>query len=342
MKVELFSAPSAFDALADTWDSLLDSRRSDNLYMTNRWLKTWWKHMHPGELAIVTVRDDQGAVQGIGPWFIENLLGERVVRLIGCLDIVDYLDVIVRPGFENPVYQALMDFMCSEDAPQWDRLQFCDIPADSPSLQLFPDLAVTHGLIYEASVQDVCPIIDLPGSFEEYLESLDKKQRHELRRKRRRADAEDTRFYIAGPEHDLHEEIQAFLSLMEMSTPEKADFLTVPGHRPFFEEMGPLMYETGHLDLAFLTINGQRAAAMWQFQYRDRVMLYNSGLNTADFLGLSPGIVLLTYSIENAIERGFRKYDFLRGDEEYKFRMGARPTTVNRIDIRRAGHVLPT
>ncbi len=65
------------------------------------------------------------------------------------------------------------------------------------------------------------------------------------------------------------------------------------------------------------------------------MMLYNSGLNPVDFPGLSPGVVLLTFSIEDAIRRHFRLYDFLRGDEEYKYRMGAQKTNVYKITIHR-------
>jgi CelD/BcsL family acetyltransferase involved in cellulose biosynthesis len=67
------------------------------------------------------------------------------------------------------------------------------------------------------------------------------------------------------------------------------------------------------------------------------MMLYNSGLNPTAFSALSPGIVLLTYSIEDAISRGCRFYDFLQGDEEYKFRMGARAAKVYNMIIRRQG-----
>ncbi len=335
MKTHLFISPTAFEELSGEWDVLIDPRRSDNLFLNNRWQRVWWKHLSPGELSIVTVRDDEGVLRGIGPWFIESGSGQRTVRLIGCTEIVDYLDILCMPGYEESVYGALLDFMLSAEAPIWDRFELCNIPQSSPTLAVMPQMAEKRGLHSVIDEIETCPVIDLPGSYEEYLETLDKKQRHELRRKRRRAEAAGVGWYIVGPEHNLEEEIQAFLRLMAMSTPEKAAFLEIPGHRLFFEEMGPMMFEMGYLDLVFLTVQGERAAAMWQFHHRDRVMLYNSGLNPVDFSHLSAGIVLLTYSIENAIERGFHKYDFLRGGEEYKFRMGARPTTIQRLTIAR-------
>jgi CelD/BcsL family acetyltransferase involved in cellulose biosynthesis len=87
------------------------------------------------------------------------------------------------------------------------------------------------------------------------------------------------------------------------------------------------------LEINFLNVGDQRAAAMWNFVYRDRMMLYNSGLNPLDYSGVSAGIVLLTFSIEDAARRGYRLFDFLQGDEEYKYRMGASPTAVHRLTI---------
>jgi CelD/BcsL family acetyltransferase involved in cellulose biosynthesis len=74
---------------------------------------------------------------------------------------------------------------------------------------------------------------------------------------------------------------------------------------------------------------------MWQFKYGGRMMLYNSGLDVETFSYLSPGIVLLTHSVDDAIRRGFRYYDFLRGDETYKYRMGAETTTLHNIVVKR-------
>lgn len=332
---QVFTTADVFDALAAEWDGLLDPRRSDNLFSCRDWQRIWWKHLGRGSLSVVTARDEQGILRGIGPWFIEEQNGQREVHLIGCADVTDYLDILAQPGHEKMVYTSLFHFMLSGSAPAWDSFQLCNIPEDSPTCLLLPGLARSHGLTVEISLAEVCPVIDLPGTYEDYLAGLDKKQRHELRRKRRRAEAQPVDWYIVGPEHDLDREIEAFIDLMALSTPEKAGFLNEPGHAAFFREMGQVLFERGILELMFLRIESVRTAVMWQFAYRDRMMLYNSGLNPADLAGLSPGIVLQTYSIEDAIRRGFKKYDFLRGDEVYKYRMGAHDTRVYNITIRR-------
>jgi CelD/BcsL family acetyltransferase involved in cellulose biosynthesis len=335
VKAELHTTEAVFDTLKDEWDSLLHPERSTDFFMSLAWQRTWWQHLGRGNLAVVAIRDDNGKLIGLGPWFIEEVDNQCMVRTIGCQDVSDYLSALAKPGFESPVFSTLFEYMHSSEAPLWDNFALCSIPQDNPTLTLLPQIAEGFGLVTSTEQEDVCPIIYLPDDYEGYLEQLDKKQRHELRRKRRRAEENGVSCYIVGPEHDLNAEIEAFFALMATSSPDKADFLTKPGHKEFFRAIGREMFDAGILQLMFLLIENQRVAAMWQFAYQDRMMLYNSGLNQSAFPSLSPGVVLLTFSIEEAVQRGFKIYDFLQGDEEYKYRMGSVTTTVHNLNIRR-------
>ena len=78
----------------------------------------------------------------------------------------------------------------------------------------------------------------------------------------------------------------------------------------------------------------QKAAGYLNFDYADHIWVYNSGLNF-DFRELSPGWVLLGYLLQWANEHKRRAFDFMRGDEEYKYRFGAVDRRVVRITIRR-------
>jgi len=336
VRIDLRRDPAAFDTLAAQWDSLLSPENSLNFFMRVDWQRAWWKHLHRGELAIMCAWDDQETLRGVAPCFVETQAdGRRIMHVVGCVDITDYVDWIYAPGFEQPVIAALWEFLKSPDAPGWDVLSLCNIPESSPTLKLLPPLAARDGFQTTNNIEDVCPVVSLPDSYEAYLESLDKKDRHELRRKRRRAEDFPVSWHVVGPEHDLNEEIDAFLTLMASSTPEKAEFLTQRGHRDFFKEIGPIMFRQGTLDLSFLVAGGKRAAAMWNFAYGNRMMLYNSGLQSQEFMALSPGIVLLTYNIEHSIAEGFTRYDFLQGNEGYKYRMGAQTTHVHTLTVTR-------
>lgn len=337
MKVDLHTSPTVFDELAGEWDSLLDPSRSQQFFMRLDWQRTWWKHIHRGrQLAVLTIRDADGKLSGIAPCFVdENGQGQPALWLVGCTDITDYVDFICRPGQEELVLDAVLAFLASDQTLEWDAFHICSIPQASATLALLPRLIQKHGFTLEMAIEDVCPVITLPDNYQSYLDMLDKKQRHELRRKRRKAEVYPVEWYVVGPNHDIHQEIENFLELMSLATTPKANFLKEPGHRDFFRDIGELAFNQGMLDLTFLVIEGRRAAAIWSFMYGNRMMLYNSGLRTEEFMALSPGVVLLTFHIESAIQRGFAIYDFLQGGEEYKYRMGAKPTIVNKLSIYR-------
>ncbi len=90
------------------------------------------------------------------------------------------------------------------------------------------------------------------------------------------------------------------------------------------------------MKLYFIEFDGQRAATFMCFDHLNEILIYNSGYDPARFAALSPGIVLNARMIEHAIQLGRTRLDFLRGDEEYKFRFGALPEPVHRLRIERA------
>ena len=104
----------------------------------------------------------------------------------------------------------------------------------------------------------------------------------------------------------------------------------------FFEAAGALQAQ-GWLQLAFVEMNGQKAAALLNFDYSDSILVYNSGYDPARFRHLSPGIIVTARSIELAVTLGRAHYDFLRGDEVYKYRFGAQDTQVRRLLMAKPG-----
>ncbi|HHS98428.1 MAG TPA: GNAT family N-acetyltransferase [Chloroflexi bacterium] len=334
IRIEPFQTPSAFDRLAKEWNALLRRSAMDTVFLTPAYQRTWWRHLGQGDLLILVARED-GELVGLAPLFAVGREEQRTLQTVGCVEVSDYLDWVLAPGREEEVLAALLDFLGA--SLSWSALDLCNVHRDSPTLALLPALASRHRWSVRTEVQEVCPVVDLPGTWEAYLASLGRKDRHELRRKMRRAEAmEDLRWYIVGPEHDLEAEVEAFLHLMAVSTPEKAAFLTPP-MRAFFHELAQVAYGAGWLQLAFLEVEERRLAAYFNFVYDNRVLVYNSGLDWEAYPNLGAGIVLTGFLIRQAIAEGREAYDFLRGSEPYKYRLGGKDVTVHRILIERDG-----
>jgi CelD/BcsL family acetyltransferase involved in cellulose biosynthesis len=333
MRIEYHFESAGFAALKPEWNDLVQRSCCDTIFLTWEWQSTWWKHLGEGSLVLLGFRDNGGRLVGIAPLFHTKSEERRsILHLVGCRDVSDYLDLIVERGQEDAVYSALLDYL-EQEAPDWDIVDLCNIPQASQTFIHLRELAEGRGYQTLVEVEDVCPIIELPTTWDGYLNMLDKKQRHEVRRKLRRADGEtDVRFIIVGPEHDLRAAMEAFVDLHQKSTPEKDKFMD-PQMEGFFYDVSQVLQARGWLQLVFVEINGQKAASLLNFDYGDAILVYNSGYDPAQFSHLSPGIIVTARSIEYAIELGRSKFDFLRGDEVYKYRFGAQDTEVRRLLI---------
>lgn len=80
------------------------------------------------------------------------------------------------------------------------------------------------------------------------------------------------------------------------------------------------------------TPTGKAAACVFGWSDADGYYLYNSCFDP-ELQAASPGLVLLQAMIEDSIKKGLRIFDFLKGDEDYKARLGAKPRPLQRLEV---------
>ena len=129
----------------------------------------------------------------------------------------------------------------------------------------------------------------------------------------------------------MDEAIGAFFHLHKMSNPDKSEFMTEDMER-FFREIASAFLMDGTLRLAWLETEGKTIASTISFVGGRTWALYNSGYDL-EYREFSPGIVLVAHTIQQAIEEGLETYDFLRGPEDYKYRLGARDRDLFHIRV---------
>lgn len=340
MQLKVYQDATGFDVLAQEWNALLHRSDSDTIFLTHEWQRTWWQFFSPGRELVLLALRQEGDLVGIAPFYRQRLEnGQTVIQLVGGpgpdnKDVCDYLNVIALPDCRDYVYQAILEFLATE-LTDWDEIDLHCIPATLP-YQALREAATQQRLIIHRQVEDVCPRIPLPSTWDDYLAVLDKKQRHELRRKIRRAEREaQVQWYVTSDLELLSEDMDAFFDLHRRSSPDKEDFISEPAMQRFFCEIARLSLARGWLELSFLLINGEKAATMLCFVYDNQTLVYNSGYDPQQFSRLSPGIVLLGYHIRDSIAQGRTVFDFLRGDEVYKHRLGGQDLEVFQITVRR-------
>ncbi len=355
MSIDLYTDEAAWDALRDDWHALLQRSASPVLFLTWEWQRAWWASFGKGkELCLLAKRGSDGGLVGVAPLFMQDtlldahadlpgirvekpaLVGDRLrtVHIVGGTEVSDYLDVLSPKEHYADLWADVFQFLARLD--NWQILDLHSIPAGSPTLPVVEGLARSLGWRVNCVREDVCPVVELPATWEEYLSNrLSKKQRHELRRKMRKAEQEAAvAWQWAHEPGTLDAGLETFFSLHRASHPEKNAFMDETMER-YFRAIASATARRDWLRLGLLTYDGQPVASYLCFDFGADRLVYNSGFDLSSHGSLAPGIVLMGHLISDAIQRGLQRVDFLQGDERYKYEFGAVDTEVMRLLIRR-------
>jgi CelD/BcsL family acetyltransferase involved in cellulose biosynthesis len=333
MTIEFLQDPAAWDALQSDWNALLSRSVANYPFLRHEYQRAWWEHLGGGEWPSADLRialwREQGALRGIAPFFRSGRKEATRWYLIGSVEISDYLDVIAPVEHHSAFCSALLDALDAVPDSEFRVLDLFNLHASSPTGSVLEADAARRGWKVDRLPLQVCPVVSLPGSWEEYLGRLDKKDRHEIRRKLRRGESgEEPMELKLGGAGDMDD----FFRLMAFDQ-NKTDFLT-PVMRDQFRSIARSMEAAGMLQLAFLETEGRKIAAYFNFDCGNRIWVYNSGMDP-QFAASSPGWILTALLIRRAIEQGKEVFDFMRGNESYKFQWGGVGEQIYRLTLQK-------
>lgn len=243
-------------------------------------------------------------------------------KVLGGEEVTDYGDISVEKNGYGKAWRELFKLFRNKGC---NRLQLDYVREDSQTFEYFYRVQGPS-----PKLQEVAPYIDLPESWEEYLISLKRKYRKELRRKIKRLEEQNS-FYQCTKE-TIKEDFEEFVRLHRLSDSEKNKFMT-DKMKVFFQEVKAMNVVGWQSHLCFLKLDKKVVAGVMTFESDDEVWLYNSGYNP-EYSYYSVGLMLKAYKIKKAIEKGKKRFDFLRGDERYKYELGAKDKKLYKINVR--------
>jgi CelD/BcsL family acetyltransferase involved in cellulose biosynthesis len=286
------------------------------------------------ELTHTTIR--HGRPRGLTP-----VPGSAKAVFFGASYHADYATVLAAPAHLPSTAAALADYLASPASRDWDavdlrRLRCADPAGDALSAALGAR-EIAEGWTLNVDREDVCPVVTLPevDDIEAYLATLGKKERHEVRRKVRRAQGVGE--IRLRESTDPLGELDDFIDLHQKRWGADGLFPPTKGgdqSRVFVRRLFELFGPDGGLGLTFLGVGDRRIAAGIHFETADSLLFYNAGIDP-DARDLSPGVVMTWAYIRRCLERGVRRFDFLRGDEPYKYEWGAVDEPIQRLLVRR-------
>ena len=340
MKVESIRDSESLEKLHDKWNELLFSSESDSIFFTHEWVASWWTcFAEDNSLEILIFKDEGGSLAGIAPFMTKGGLDKsspynegRTLRFIASQEVSDYCDFIMLDSRREEFYESLLSYL-RRNYSDIDKIELINIQSSSPALSFLPDLATEYGYSSSFTETEVAPILELPSTYEDYISGLDKKCRHELRRKLRRMESlEGVKVKKITDKNELQSAIETFIALHREGSPSKQRFWGKKGMPAFFQEIASRFSRQKRVELNFLHHEDRIMAALLIFSYSDQVYFYNVAFNK-DFARYSPGLFLFNHCIKQAISEGKRKVDFLRGREKYKYYFGAEDSKIFRLEL---------
>jgi CelD/BcsL family acetyltransferase involved in cellulose biosynthesis len=325
VETEFIADAHRLQQLEPAWRALWSTLEDATPFQSPDWILPWWQHYGEGDLFTFAFwRDHQLA--GLAPLYIYNHGSDSIRRvfLVGTGN-TDYLDLIIHPQLGAPCWNALIAEVSQRPA-LWDECNFQRIRAASPLMQ---NLGFDSGLVEESTEQEPCVAIDLrDGNPAESMLRTSSVYAHKLDRK--------GSFSIEEATPDsLDELLSAFEQLHERRWHAKGfcGVLAEGRDRSFHHEVACRFLRTGTLMLYALRLDGKIVSVIYGFHHRNRTYSYLSGFDP-DYRRQSVGTIMIGHAVQQSLEQ-HRSFDFLKGQEPYKYRWGAHDEPVFGRTIRK-------
>jgi CelD/BcsL family acetyltransferase involved in cellulose biosynthesis len=297
----------------------------DLVFTLPAWLKVWWQSFGPGaELYIRSIKQNDNLL-GIAPLQIRG----DTASIIGSVNVCDYQDFITVPGKEKEFYNAVLDDLLKK---RIKTLHLETIRPDSSIVNYLMPAAKERQYAVDYQQVDVSLDMPLPDNWEAYLATLDGKQRHEIRRKMRNLQASgETNYRVVQDKNEEPQATDTFMHLFPDYRKDKADFMTTD-MQSYFRTLAGSLAEAGVLRYGVLEFGKQAVAMIMYFEYNENVYLYNSAYHP-DYKSMSVGIVSKARCVQDSIEKRKKRFDFMKGNEQYKYYLGGKEIPLYRCLI---------
>ncbi|MEM1582425.1 MAG: GNAT family N-acetyltransferase [Candidatus Bathyarchaeia archaeon] len=316
-----------FHDLASVWNALLKHNLlGDNVFLTWEWLSTWWKHFGEGRKLLLLAVKEGDKIIAIAPLMLSKYKlpffgAVKKVEFVGVRHS-DYNNFIILKQ-EAECIRLILNYLLNSVA-EWDWIELKEIPETNGDAyyphKFFSE--IPFKLRLNKRVCNICPYISLPSSFDTLCRKLSKNMRQNLNKYLRRIKAN---YHIEFKRYDesgfsVIDAMKIFMKLHEARWTKEGTrgaFKDNPRFRDFHFEIAKIFSDKGWLGLYFLLANQEPVSTQYTFEYGDKIYYYLGGLDP-NFSRYSIGNLTIMFLLERGIQKGFKEYDMMRGNEPYK------------------------
>jgi len=325
LKVSLLSE-EAFAAYRDPWNALLDESASESFFLRWEWAYSFWRTIDSrGATLLVLVCHDGEQLVGIAPlyaypstfmrWPVRKItfLGDRVAS--------DYMDFIVRPGYEARCCRSVLRHLRQDCPVRYELIELDAVCSDSGLYRYASTRCATDGST-SIAFRFQCPRAPLQSSFEDYLKGLSSSTRYAIGRRERGFASEFPRHQVTHV--DMTREPGLLDALFELHRRRWETVTTAAS--TFYSDFRmrfnrDLLGRLGDGDGYFTVVStdGRPVSIVYTFAYKKNAFFYQNGW-APEFARHGVGLIAIQHAIRHAARAGFSSFDFLRGEEDYKFK----------------------
>ena len=337
---DIIETNSEFAELHDEWRNLLQKSKISSPFLTWEWMYSWWicygEKQPTNSLCIVTSRDENNLI-GILPGYVTHrrAFGRSGVtfRFLGSeYESSDYLDVI-RKDTDGDLVEDLFKFMIKEK--KVDMIALYNILEGQTVLTAINDLAGTIDAQMVVKHHRICPYLPLDGDWDSFVSGLSKNQRYNLRRRTRKLFEEfDAELSILEDAGELETAVDELFQLHEdrFKTKQEQSIFRADLRKDFHKKVAGYFLEKNILKLFRLSVENKVIASLYCYEFANKLFYFQFGMDP-EWAKHSPGVVIMAQAIKYAIEKKLDYFDFMRGDEEYKFKWTDKVRNMVTIDL---------
>ena len=328
LSIQIVRDRAALSSLAARWDELARLEPRDGFFRSFIWYSAWLEHIRPdAEPFVVVARDSSGTIVGLAPLCLLAYrdLGFRLKALAwGGREVVsgDFLDFLTVTENRVEVIQAMLAHLWERERA-WGVLVIGELTCGAGSFRAVEQFGEESRGVVRRQEERLCPYIELPSSFDEYLATLGTSTRYHIRRRLREVEKKGGTVNTFTDPQTIVEKLDTLvqLHLARWRRDHLPGTFGRPGFVAFLQQvfLNPPAGTSWHL--YELDYEGRSVASLLTFYFGVSALYYQAGWDPASPLAaLSPGVVLMAHSVRDAVQHGLQYYEFLRGDEAYKSR----------------------
>ncbi len=308
----------------ELWNQLVRTMRYPSIFCTWEWISTWQSNFIKKQNLFIIFVHNKKKLIGILPLYyyqpvlIQTGFCGKVLQYCGTDPLyTDHLDIICAEENRNVCIEAIFKYL-KKNRVLWDVIRI-PFAADDSSIISYVNKKKPLLSCY-CYVRSVAPYLAIEGTFEDYIKKFKKKKRYNIRRERNKLYSELGVEYCSCDNEDVDKQLKTVFELHNKRFLHRNIVSTFNNENieKFYLDFIENTKNSNYVWIRFIKNKERAVSAFFGFYFCDRVFFYQMG-HDPEFEKYSLGSTIIYESINEAFQKKCVEYNFLQGDERYKY-----------------------